>query len=83
MPMYEYKCGSCGEIYAKFFKMADKPKTYEAECPSCKEYAEFESIISAVAMSYNGVNHASKVPSDMKTRLNQIRQHYPDMQSSI
>lgn len=83
MPMYEYQCTECGGVVDKLFKIADKPQTFEDECEHCKKTTVKQSIMSAVAMSYNGFNHAAKVPTDLKNRLDQIKKHYPDMQSTV
>lgn len=83
MPLYEFKCGECGGINDRIFKMDAKPDHFEGKCSHCNKETTLYSIISATAISYNGVNHASKVPSDFKKRLDQIKQHHPSMQSSI
>ncbi len=81
--MYEYQCSECEGIIDKLFKISSKPKTFIEECPHCKSKSTFTSIMSAVAMSYNGFNHAAKVSTDLKNRLDQIKKHYPDMQSTV
>ena len=83
MPMYEYQCSKCGTVKDKFFKMADKPLEVDLECVQCEDTTSYKSIVSAVAMSYNGVNHVSKVPTDLRNRLDQIKKHYPQMQSTV
>lgn len=83
MPIYEYRCSDCKGKVDKFFRMAEKPEELVDKCPHCNSTTTFKSIISAVAMSYNGFNHAAKVPSDLKNRFDQIRKHYPNMQSTI
>jgi putative FmdB family regulatory protein len=83
MPMYEYQCCECEGIVERFFKMSEKPQEFTDKCPLCGLIATHKSIMSAVAMSYNGFNHAAKVPSDLKNRFDQIRKHYPNMQSTI
>jgi len=83
MPVYEYQCSECEGIVDKVFKMSEKPQNFIDKCPHCESTTTFKSIMSAVAMSYLGVNHAAKVPSDFKNRLDQIRKHYPNMQSTV
>ena len=34
MPIYEYKCDSCGKIFTKIQKFADEPLTVHEECGS-------------------------------------------------
>lgn len=81
--MYEYQCSQCGDVKDKFFKMADKANEILEDCGCSEEKTTHISIMSAVAMSYNGFNHVSKVPTDMRNRLDQIKKHYPDMQSTV
>lgn len=83
MPVYEYQCNKCSGVVEQFFKMADKPSEIKTNCPHCSTPSTLNFIISAVAMSYNGFNHAAKVPTDLKNRLDQIKKHYPDMQSTV
>jgi len=83
MPLYEYQCEKCGEVIEKHFKISDKPQTVREKCPSCETEETFNYIISSAAISYLGVNHAAKVPSDFKNRMDQIKKHYPQMQSTI
>lgn len=83
MPMYEYQCSECGSVEDRLFKISEKPQEFIDMCLHCNSTSTFKSIISAVAMSYTGFNHAAKVPTDLKNRLDQIRKHYPDMQSTV
>lgn len=37
MPLYEYQCSACGEIFDKFSSIADRNIPTEEPCPSCGE----------------------------------------------
>lgn len=41
MPMYEYKCDSCGKTCEKIQKYSDAPLT---ECPECGDHALVKQI---------------------------------------
>ena len=45
MPIYEYKCLSCGHLFEKIVKLNEKP-----DCPEC-ESAELEKQFTAAAVS--------------------------------
>jgi len=50
MPVYEFKCQSCGAITEQWQKMSDP---YPTECPVCKT-GKLEKIISATGFSLKG-----------------------------
>lgn len=43
MPIYEFRCMECSELFEKLFKSSDDK--VDIECPSCKS-AAFERVIS-------------------------------------
>lgn len=49
MPIYEYKCGSCGETFEYTQRMSDDPKTV---CESCS--GPLERLISRTAFQLKG-----------------------------
>lgn len=49
MPIYEYRCESCGEVFERFLKMSDDPT---CECPKCGETAR--RLISQTSFSLKG-----------------------------
>ena len=48
MPMYEYRCGSCGTVYEKIRKAQDADR--DLVCPDC-ESGDVRRLISSFAMS--------------------------------
>ncbi len=50
MPIYEYRCQSCGYEMEKLQKLSDAPLT---ECPECDK-AELKKLISAAAFRLKG-----------------------------
>ncbi len=49
MPLYEYKCTSCGKRFELIQKFSDPPQT---ACPSCGQTAERQ--LSAPAIQFKG-----------------------------
>lgn len=50
MPIYEFKCQSCGEITEKMQKISDP---YPTECPVCHK-GKLQKIMSATGFSLKG-----------------------------
>jgi putative FmdB family regulatory protein len=50
MPIYEYKCASCGQTFTKLQKFSDEPLTFHEECGS----GPVERLISAPAFHFKG-----------------------------
>lgn len=44
MPIYEYRCQTCGKVYEQFRRMADADR--DLECPECRS-KEVERLFSA------------------------------------
>jgi putative FmdB family regulatory protein len=49
MPIYEYKCNSCGKTFEKMEKFSDPPLTIHEECGG-----PVERLISAPALQFKG-----------------------------
>ncbi len=49
MPIYEYKCESCGGNYEQMRRMADADR--DLECPSCKSHQVNRSLSSFATTS--------------------------------
>ena len=69
MPIYEYRCESCGHDFETMQKMADDPLT---ECPECHEPA-LKKLISAGGFILKGTGwyqtdfkHSGKKPPEKK-----------------
>lgn len=50
MPIYEYRCGSCGRLFEVIQKFADEPLTLDPECGK----GPVERLISAPAFQFKG-----------------------------
>lgn len=66
MPLYEYRCKSCGH---QFEKIQSFSAPEEKECPAC--HGPVERLISAPAVQFKGsgwyaTDYASKGPGSMK-----------------
>src|SRR5437879_2367186 len=49
MPLYEYKCGSCGEVFEIIQKFSDTPLTVHEKCGGA-----VERLISTSALQFKG-----------------------------
>ncbi len=50
MPIYEYKCQSCGKVFTKIQKFSDEPLTSHEECGS----GPVEKLLSIPAFHFKG-----------------------------
>lgn len=50
MPIYEYKCSECGNVYEKRQKFTDPP---DLECPACRSASVYR-LTSAPALVFKG-----------------------------
>jgi len=58
MPIYEFRCLSCNEIFELLFMSDDDEK--EMKCPHCKG-EEMERVISRTSISISGTSKSSQV----------------------
>jgi putative FmdB family regulatory protein len=49
MPLYEYKCTTCGDVFEVIQKFSDEPLTVHEKCGG-----EVERLISAAALQFKG-----------------------------
>jgi putative FmdB family regulatory protein len=49
MPLYEYKCGSCGDVFEVIQKFSDQPLTVHDNCGGV-----LERLVSASALQFKG-----------------------------
>lgn len=81
MPTYEFKCQKCGNVVERFFHIKEKPSIIEEHCSKCNETQTFETKIGTPSVMYSVFNPASKMPSEFKNRMDQIRSANPNMNS--
>jgi len=60
MPLYEFRCRACGEVYEELLPVSDSPA---APCPSCAD-GEPVRLLSRFSTRTQGARHAdfSRVP---------------------
>ncbi|PYT33935.1 MAG: zinc ribbon domain-containing protein [Acidobacteria bacterium] len=57
MPLYEYRCQTCGKSFEMLRRMTDADR--ELECPECRS-AEVERLLSTFATSGCGTSGSGK-----------------------
>jgi putative FmdB family regulatory protein len=57
MPIYDYKCGGCGEVYDVFHKVREVKE--DIVCPKCQS-TEHVRLISAPSVSVKGKSSQSE-----------------------
>lgn len=71
MPVYDYRCNSCGQRSALFYKNYrdyDRARTEGLRCPNCGS-TEMTRLISRVAVAKPGRNYASMSSDEMLSVL--------------
>jgi putative FmdB family regulatory protein len=60
MPIYEFRCAQCGEIFEKLFMTSDE--SAELSCPKCSAYT-IEKVVSATnyALGVGGGTNEPKI----------------------
>lgn len=53
MPLYEYRCETCGNVYEQIRRMSDADRNLE--CPDCKS-AKVKRLLSVFATSSGGAS---------------------------
>lgn len=74
MPIYAYRSED-GKVIDKFFKSVERPDTVEIDGVVYHYSIGSPMIVSGVG--------GYKIPSNLKDKLNMVKQHYPKMQSSV
>ena len=62
MPIYEYACQDCGQVFEKFFRSIHRIPG-EVECPACQG-AEVQRLVSAPIVRTTGMDKGS-APGDV------------------
>lgn len=54
MPLYDYKCGYCGRVETRMFKMDEAPRDYICGCGDDQGWGYMEKQISAASFILKG-----------------------------
>jgi putative FmdB family regulatory protein len=80
MPVYDYKCKSCGQTTELNRKISARDETTEITCTNCSTTGCFERLVAAPLVGYsvtvNG-GYGSHVPDGFKDVLRKIDQRSP------
>lgn len=80
MPVYDYKCKSCGQTTELSRKISARDETAEITCSNCSTTGSFERLVAAPLVGYsvtvNG-GYGSKIPSGFKDVLRKIDERSP------
>ena len=80
MPMYDYRCEKCSQIWEENLSMSNNNKPCESPCPHCGETGEVKKHI----CGFPGVNVDTTLTPDKKTGgmwseiTNKIKSELPD-----
>jgi putative FmdB family regulatory protein len=72
MPLYSYKCGSCGHEFSEVLKIDDRKTPCESNCPDCETQGQIEMVVSSPRIVAGVGNLHSKVSNNFRDRLKEI-----------
>lgn len=72
MPLYEYRCDSCGQEFSTRLKVSDRKDPEHSECPYCAVHGCVSMKIGAPLVSYS-TNPGLKVTDNFTDRLKEIK----------
>jgi putative FmdB family regulatory protein len=58
MPIYDYRCRACGEVFATLVASCETPDQ-DIECPECKEHQSDKQLSMKTAVISGGSSQAS------------------------
>jgi putative FmdB family regulatory protein len=68
MPVYEYRCKTCGERFSLFYKSYDDYDAATPECPNCAS-ANLARLITSVAVQTPSRDYSHMSPQEMMSVL--------------
>ena len=73
MPLYTYKCGSCGLEFSDILKIDDRKRPIDEDCPECDSRGHITMVVSSARIVTNVGSMQSRTPTDFRNRLEQIK----------
>lgn len=70
MPIYEYRCAQCGEVFQRLFRSLQEVQGAEVQCPACGA-ADVQRLFSAPAVHVAGATPAPEEPKE-EPRIKQV-----------
>lgn len=84
MPIYQYKCNSCENVFEELRKISEYAAPCAKPCPQCEKGGVVERYIgSAPALSKTGAKTNLRVSDDFNHVLNRMHKFYKTKGSTI
>lgn len=81
MPVYDYKCSSCGKLMGIMRTIVERDNTQGMVCTGCKETNTLQRTVSAPTIGYHTyVNGGGKPPEGFRDVLRKIHANTPGSQ---
>lgn len=72
MPVYQYKCDSCGSDFSTRLKVSERNDPLDQECPHCAVEGFVKMVIGTPMVSYS-TNPGMTTSANFNDRLKEIR----------
>jgi putative FmdB family regulatory protein len=76
MPLYDYKCSSCGCLFEGVYSISEMKKPEGKPCPECNEISVKKVIVSGGNL-VSGVNMNKKIPDGWNDVLKRVKSGHP------
>lgn len=76
MPLYEYQCSSCGNVFEEVHKVDDRHKPVEIPCEKCQGKVEMKLGATGIMFGFTGtttVQGHKNCPTEFKEHLKRIK----------
>jgi len=78
--LYEYKCHSCGHIFEKSVRLADREVPINSPCPECNEMAVEQFIGGLTVIESHKLMTGRKPDGEFRERIAKIHERTPGSQ---
>jgi putative FmdB family regulatory protein len=82
MPIYEYKCFSCGHQFERLVRQSSTPPAEETGCPSCRGQ-DLEQMPSLFAVSSESTRHQHRSQGRKVARKELLDQKHAEMEAVV
>tara|TARA_B100000929_G_scaffold290599_1_gene284832 strand:+ start:16627 stop:16890 length:264 start_codon:yes stop_codon:yes gene_type:complete len=73
MPIYDYRCGSCGNQFSQRKKISEMEAPLSEPCPECEKKGEITKIITSAPVVGYSIAPSLKTTDNFNSRLKEMK----------